>query len=272
MRDPVDECLQAVAPDLGERGRLRGASAEPRLDRVQLVVAVPTTSPAGSNESPRAPRTAAGPRLAACPCPPSRAGRGRRHRAGRHGTISSSASRHRGDQVEHPPKVGGPERVRLGTACASRPPARAGTAAAPCSSRAACPSSATTRSEPDERDAGVVQRERDLSGPDADLHHEAAGRRSSPPGGRSGVPQPHPGSAARRVVVLRGAIERDGARPLAHDLGVSLFGSTNGSAATVAGLGPCGASTSSSVPTAICEDGTQANPTLRSSAATTRRR
>src|SRR4029450_6969826 len=90
----------------------------------------------------------------------------------------------------------------------------------------------------------------DLAGADPDLQ-PAAGRETAAQqlddllraGGVGGT---------RRVVVRGRSVERDRA-PGAHDTGTRLAASKNGSAATVAGLGPVEERSSRSVPSAMCD-------------------
>ena len=201
--------LQPVALHLGERRQGSRSRAEPRHRRVQLVVAAPRESWRARTRCPRASRTAAGPPTCgvSLPAAPSRTRTTPPGSTTR--TISSSASRHRGYQVQHPTKVGGAERLvaerqarrvrlhererraalrllpQLGQHRRRRDPSpRPG-----CRLRAAAGRPVRSRRRPRPRD-------RD--------------RASSPASSSVWRRRRRPSSAAGAVVVLRGAIERDG--------------------------------------------------------------
>jgi hypothetical protein len=108
--------------------------------------------------------------------------------------------------------------------------------------------------DPDHRDTGVREWQRDESGPDTDL--ETAPTPSHLVGEhRRHLARRFLGQTARAVVVLDRSIEGHRA---AHDFGISLFGSTNGNVATVAGRAPSPSRSSTRVPISMCDAGTQA--------------
>ena len=143
-RDPVDEDLEPVAFHLGERRQGPRRRAEPRHRRVQLVVASPTRAPPARTRCPRAPRTASGPRPAACPLPAEPSKTRTTPPGSTTRTVSASASGHRGSGGG--PTEGRRRRTRRSSErhAASRLPARAGTGAAARLLHELRPASATT--------------------------------------------------------------------------------------------------------------------------------